>query len=229
MTRSSPDSAVLADEIEDSYSGNFVQDILLNEWERKLIVSALRAQAATPTAPAPAVSEDIYAEALRLVRKHMQPGDTVGKMFMRVAKKLDQRIPRELVDREPDHGQYAAQPADTPGMLPEKLRAAELVQSAYDEMCVKFSGVHSDDEMDSVLLRLHAALKVLRSGGVAQPSLTRKVIEKTLCCPKGCARSDDCFVDGPPTRWGRSKHEREQADALVTLLSLPSTNCEGGS
>jgi hypothetical protein len=64
-------------------------------------------------------------------------------------------------------------------------------------------------------------------GDAAQTSLTRKVIEKTLCCPKGCARSDDCFVDGPPTRWSRSKHEREQADAFVALLSLPSTNRGG--
>jgi hypothetical protein len=30
-----------------------------------------------------------YAEALRMIRKHMQPGDTVGKMFMRVAKALE--------------------------------------------------------------------------------------------------------------------------------------------
>jgi len=30
-----------------------------------------------------------YAEALRLIRKHMQPGDTVGMMFMRVAKALE--------------------------------------------------------------------------------------------------------------------------------------------
>jgi hypothetical protein len=39
--------------------------------------------------------------------------------------------------------------------------AAGLVNSAYDELCVRFSGVHSDDAMDSVLLRLHAALKKL--------------------------------------------------------------------
>jgi hypothetical protein len=30
-----------------------------------------------------------YAEALRLIRKHMQPGDTLGMMFMRVAKELE--------------------------------------------------------------------------------------------------------------------------------------------
>lgn len=30
-----------------------------------------------------------YAEALRLIRKHMKPGDTVGKMFLRVARALD--------------------------------------------------------------------------------------------------------------------------------------------
>lgn len=30
-----------------------------------------------------------YAEALRLIRLHMQPGDTLGMMFMRVAKELD--------------------------------------------------------------------------------------------------------------------------------------------
>lgn len=49
--RSSPGTAsALADEIEDSYSGNFVQDILLNEEDRKLIVAALRAsQPSTPT------------------------------------------------------------------------------------------------------------------------------------------------------------------------------------
>jgi hypothetical protein len=43
----------------------------------------------------------------------------------------------------------------------ESIPATGLIQSAYDEMCVKFSGVHSDDEMDSILLRLHAALKKL--------------------------------------------------------------------
>lgn len=35
------------------------------------------------------MNETNYAEALRLIRKHMQPGDTVGKMFMRVAKVLE--------------------------------------------------------------------------------------------------------------------------------------------
>lgn len=30
-----------------------------------------------------------YAEALRLIRKYMQPGDTLGMMFMRVAKALE--------------------------------------------------------------------------------------------------------------------------------------------
>lgn len=30
-----------------------------------------------------------YAEVLRLIRKHMRPGDTVGMMFMRVAKDLE--------------------------------------------------------------------------------------------------------------------------------------------
>lgn len=36
------------------------------------------------------MSETHYAEALRLIRKHMQPGDTLGRMFMRVAKALDE-------------------------------------------------------------------------------------------------------------------------------------------
>lgn len=58
--------------------------------------------------------------------------------------------------------------------------AAERVQSAYDELCVRFSGVHSDDAMDSVLLRLHAALKALRrespaSSGVADRNLDAEV------------------------------------------------------
>ena len=30
-----------------------------------------------------------YEEALRLIRQHMRPGDTVGKMFLRVAKALE--------------------------------------------------------------------------------------------------------------------------------------------
>lgn len=29
-------------------------------------------------------------EALRLIRRHMQPGDTLGRMFMRVARALEQ-------------------------------------------------------------------------------------------------------------------------------------------
>ena len=35
------------------------------------------------------MNEPDYAEALRLIRKHMQPGDTIGKMFMRVAKAME--------------------------------------------------------------------------------------------------------------------------------------------
>jgi hypothetical protein len=34
-------------------------------------------------------ANNVYAEALRLIRKHMQPGDTVGKMFLRLAKELE--------------------------------------------------------------------------------------------------------------------------------------------
>lgn len=34
-------------------------------------------------------AKSTYAEALRLIRKHMQPGDTVGKMFIRVAQELE--------------------------------------------------------------------------------------------------------------------------------------------
>ncbi len=30
-----------------------------------------------------------YDEALRMIRKHMKPGDTLGQMFMRVAKALE--------------------------------------------------------------------------------------------------------------------------------------------
>lgn len=35
------------------------------------------------------VASPDYAEALRLIRKHQQPGDTLGMMFMRVAKTLE--------------------------------------------------------------------------------------------------------------------------------------------
>jgi hypothetical protein len=31
-------------------------------------------------------------------------------------------------------------------------------------------------------------------------------------------RTDDCFVEGPPVRWSRSKREREQADAILALI-----------
>ena len=48
-----------------------------------------------------------------------------------------------------------------PRSSPATEEAAALVNSAYDELCVRFSGVHSDDIMDSILLRLHAALKKL--------------------------------------------------------------------
>lgn len=34
-------------------------------------------------------NEADYAEALRLIRKHMQPGDKIGMMFVRVAKELE--------------------------------------------------------------------------------------------------------------------------------------------
>lgn len=36
------------------------------------------------------MSEQDYAEALRLIRNHMQPGDTIGKMYLRVAKTLEE-------------------------------------------------------------------------------------------------------------------------------------------
>ena len=35
------------------------------------------------------MNEPNYAEALRLIRKHKQPGDTIGKMFIRVAQALE--------------------------------------------------------------------------------------------------------------------------------------------
>lgn len=38
-----------------------------------------------------------YAEALRLIRKHMQPGDTLGMMFMRVAKALESKVDENKV------------------------------------------------------------------------------------------------------------------------------------
>ena len=50
-----------------------------------------------------------YDEALRLIRKYMQPGDRLGQMFMRVAKAL------ETTDEKPAHKimtpeEYAAMP-----------------------------------------------------------------------------------------------------------------------
>jgi len=53
----------------------------------------------------------------------------------------------------------------------------------------------------------------------AQAVGMRKQVEKALCCPTGCLRNDDCFVEGDARRWGRSKREREQADAIMTLLA----------
>lgn len=35
------------------------------------------------------MNEPDYAEALRLIREYKQPGDTIGKMFIRVAKALE--------------------------------------------------------------------------------------------------------------------------------------------
>ncbi|HJU06583.1 MAG TPA: hypothetical protein VJ692_15655 [Nitrospiraceae bacterium] len=46
----------------------------------------------------PQVMSDIdLAEALRLIRKHMEPGDTLGKMFLRVAKELDGELYRQAL------------------------------------------------------------------------------------------------------------------------------------
>lgn len=63
----------------------------------------------------------------------------------------------------------------------------------------------------------------LRHKETAQASPTREAVEKALCCPGGCVRSDDCFVKGDPRRWGRSKREREQADAILALYTVSST------
>lgn len=46
------------------------------------------------------MSDPDYAEALRLIRKHKQPGDTIGKMFMRVAKALEAVETRLVPDWE---------------------------------------------------------------------------------------------------------------------------------
>lgn len=40
-----------------------------------------------------------YAKALRLIRKHMQPGDTVGKMFMRLASALETYDQQDLKEK----------------------------------------------------------------------------------------------------------------------------------
>ena len=58
--------------------------------------------------------------------------------------------------------------------------------------------------------------------GVIQPqaaSPSREAIEKALCCPKGCLRDDDCFVTAPgaKVRYTRTKHEREQTEAILAL------------
>lgn len=39
-----------------------------------------------------------YDEALRLIRKHMLPGDTLGAMFMRVARALETEATGEVCD-----------------------------------------------------------------------------------------------------------------------------------
>lgn len=46
----------------------------------------------------------------------------------------------------------------TPHSSPDNAEAGALVNSAYDELSVRFSGVHSDDVVDSILQRLHVAL-----------------------------------------------------------------------
>lgn len=59
------------------------------------------------------------------------------------------------------------------------------------------------------------------AGEAVAPS--REVVEKALCCPKGCVREDDCFVSAPgaAVRYTRTSREHEQADAIMALYAAP--------
>lgn len=76
--------------------------------------------------------------------------------------------------------------------------AGAWVNSAYDELCVRFSGVHSDDAMDSVLLRLHAALKKLGIDPTA-PYIAPDAPSQAApgCGTPGCADPNCEYGKGP--------------------------------
>lgn len=45
-------------------------------------------------------------------------------------------------------------------------------------------------------------------------------VRKILCCPLGCCRDDDCFVDGQKHRFINSRRELEQAKAILARFEL---------
>jgi hypothetical protein len=95
-----------------------------------------------------------------------------------------------------------------------KTPTTSNVEATVSRIMVIRNGMILDGDAEALIREEIGALM----GGHAQRP-TREAVEKALCCPKGCVRSDDCFVSGPPVRWSRSKHEREQADAILALCS----------
>lgn len=83
--------------------------------------------------------QELYAEAMRLIRKHMQPGDTIGKMFMRVARELDRaklseavRVPLHELQADIDYliGRVVADGSCAPSMAMSIKRKLTAIEAA---------------------------------------------------------------------------------------------------
>jgi hypothetical protein len=60
------------------------------------------------------------------------------------------------------------------------------------------------------------ARELRRATTAAAQPVTKTDVERVLCCPGGCLRTDDCFVSG---NYSHSKREREQANAVIALYA----------
>jgi hypothetical protein len=113
----------------------------------------------------------------------------------------------------------------SPAEILESFRKSALREMRGDEpaRAPKVRTNHHRNKEEAA--RLQALVDERYAASQQSPRLEREAVEKALCCPKGCVREGDCFVSSPgaAVRYTRTKREREQADAILALLSPDST------
>jgi hypothetical protein len=153
---------MLADGISDRTLSNGGYVIISND-ERELIVAALRASSAPAAVRADErekcakIADQVATNAERRAAGHTAQSQAQEAAYNKM--EGAQQVARQIRER-------VATPEQESTAAGEALRH---IQSVYDEMCVKFSGVHSGDDTDSLLLRLHAAIRKLGGEPCASP------------------------------------------------------------